>query len=92
MPSNKMYLFSSILTFIFLSSLFTTVSAQPPPPEDDCRYCHENMGIVEKIFKPVDEKANVCNSRWKNRIVKNCAVFIVELFFSKTLKRQWLYP
>ena len=43
MKSNKIYLLTFIITFIFLSSLLTTVSAQTLPPETDCRYCHENI-------------------------------------------------
>jgi hypothetical protein len=45
MPSNKIYL----LTFIFLSSLVTTVSAQTPSPEAGCRYCHESINPAVTI-------------------------------------------
>jgi hypothetical protein len=40
--------FLLMLTCILLTSLFSTVSAQTPPPEADCRYCHEiiNPAIV----------------------------------------------
>jgi hypothetical protein len=46
MQSNKTYLLISILIFIFLSSLFTTASAQNPPPEADCRLCHETTTAI----------------------------------------------
>jgi len=43
MHKKNVYLSILILTCIFLTSLFTTASAQTPPPEADCRYCHENI-------------------------------------------------
>ena len=49
MQSNKIYLRISILTFILLSLILTTASAQTPPPEADCRYCHENINPVIMI-------------------------------------------
>jgi hypothetical protein len=47
-PKN-IYFLIFFLTNIFLISLFSTATAQTPPSEADCRYCHENINPAIKI-------------------------------------------
>ena len=50
MQPKNIYFLIFFLTNIFLISLFSTATAQTPPSEADCRYCHENINPAIIIF------------------------------------------